>query len=150
MRTLLSTRIIATVLGCAALSGIATAADKAAADRPQTSPAPTIMLVPVEISTPALQSGCWAQMYDERDFKGEMLTVTGPMQIDSTDKAGGRALRKALDSLVIGPKATLTVYENKMFKDKTVQFGPNSKEAGLVKKLGFRGRIESMKLECTA
>jgi hypothetical protein len=40
------------------------------------------------------------------------------------------------------------VFEHKLFKDKSVKFGPNSKEAGLVKKLGFTGRIESMKLEC--
>ncbi len=47
-----------------------------------------------------------------------------------------------------GPKATLTVFEHKTFKDKSVKFGPNSKEGGLIRKLGFTGRIESLKLEC--
>src|SRR3954465_124388 len=105
-------------------------------------PAPVIMMVPVELSNPAMNTGCWAQLYDERNFKGDMLTVVGPMQIETTDKAGGRQLRRNLDSLVTGPKATLTVYEHKLFKDKSVQFGPNSKEPGLIKKLGFAGRIE--------
>ncbi len=111
-------------------------------------PAPVVMLVPVEISDPAMKNGCWAQLYDERNFKGDMLTLVGPMQIDTTDKAGGRQLRRKIDSLVTGPKAMVNVYEKKFFKDKTVNFAPNSKEAGLIKKLGFTGSIESLKIDC--
>ena len=107
-----------------------------------------LMLVPVEISSPAMQAGCWAQFYDERNFKGEGLMVAGPIVIASTDKSSGRQLRRDLDSLVIGPKATLTVFEHRMFKDRSISFGPNTKEAGLIKKLGFSGRIEAMKLDC--
>src|SRR5437016_167820 len=43
-------------------------------------PAPMIMLVPVEISAPAMKSGCWAQFFDERNFKGDMFTIAGPIQ----------------------------------------------------------------------
>ena len=107
-----------------------------------------LMLVPVEISSPAMQAGCWAQFYDQRSFKGEALTVAGPIVLASTDKANGRQMRRNLDSLVIGPKATLTIFEHRMFKDRSVSFGPDTKEAGLIKKLGFSGRIESMKLDC--
>ena len=107
-----------------------------------------LMLVPVEISSPAMQAGCWAQLYDERSFKGDTFTMAGPIVIASTDKASGRQMRRNIDSLVIGPKATLTVFEHRMFKDRSVSFGPNSKEPGLIKKLGFSGRIESMKLDC--
>ena len=107
-----------------------------------------LMLVPIEISSPAMQAGCWAQLYDERSFKGDTFTMAGPIVIASTDKASGRQLRRNIDSLVIGPKATLTVFEHRMFKDRAVSFGPNSKEPGLIKKLGFSGRIESMKLDC--
>ena len=111
-------------------------------------PAPMVMLVPIEISDPAMKNGCWAQLYDERNFQGEMLTIAGPMQLDTTDKAGGRALRRNLDSLTTGPKATLTVFQHKFFKDKSVVFGPNSREGGLIKKLGFTVRIESLRLDC--
>ncbi len=57
-------------------------------------------------------------------------------------------MRRNIDSLMIGPKATLTVFEHRLFKDRSVSFGPNTKEAGLIKKLGFSGRIESLKLDC--
>ncbi len=46
-----------------------------------------LMLVPVEISSPAMQAGCWAQLYDERNFKGDTFTMAGPIVIASTDKA---------------------------------------------------------------
>ena len=107
-----------------------------------------LMLVPVEISSPAMQAGCWAQLYDERNFKGDTFTMAGPIVIASTDKASGRQMRRNIDSLMIGPKATLTVFEHRLFKDRSVSFGPNTKEAGLIKKLGFSGRIESLKLDC--
>ena len=113
-------------------------------------PAPVVLLVPVEISNKALENGCWAQFYDERNFKGDILTVVGPATIESEDKGSGRQFKKSIDSLVLGPKATLKVYEHQMFKDKSVEFAANSKEAGLIKKLGFGGRIQSLQLQCTS
>lgn len=113
-------------------------------------PAPVVMLVPVEISNKALEAGCWAQFYDERNFKGEMLTVVGPANIGSLDKGSGRQLKKSIDSLVLGPKAMLKIYEHQMFKDKSVDFPANSKEAGLIKKLGFGGSIQSLQLQCAS
>jgi hypothetical protein len=112
-------------------------------------PAPVVMVVPIELSDPALKTGCWAQLYDERNFTGDMLTLVGPLQVDTTDKAAGKQLRRKIDSLVTGPKAMLNVYEEKWFKNKSITFGPNSKEPGLIKKLGFTGSIQSLKLACT-
>jgi hypothetical protein len=39
------------------------------------------------------------------------------------------------------------LHSRALFKDKSVQFAPNSKEPDVVKKLGFTARIESMKLD---
>lgn len=107
-----------------------------------------LMLVPVEVSSPAMKGGCWANLYDQRDFKGEGVTMAGPVVVAALDKSTGRYLRRNIDSLEIGPKATLTVFERRMFKDRSVSFGPNAKEPGLIKKLGFTGRIEALKLDC--
>ena len=111
-------------------------------------PAPVIMLVPVELSNPAMQSGCWAQLYDERNFKGDMLTLVGPMELDSIDKTTGKQLRRNIDSIVTGPKAMVSMYQEKWFKNKSVNFGPNTKEPGLIKKLGFTGSVQSIKIAC--
>ena len=146
-------RKLGAIAVAAALSCSALAADKMdKKDAPKAAPADeavtVLLLVPVELSSQTMTAGCWAQLYNERNFKGDAFTMIGPMQLDSADKAAGRSFRRQLDSLVTGPKATLTVYQHKMFKDKSVKFGPNSKEGGLIKKLGFTGRIESAKLEC--
>jgi hypothetical protein len=121
-------------------SGSAPAADN--------QPVVTILVVTTDVSDAAMKSGCWAQFFPERNFKGDMFTLIGPIELQTTDRGSGRQLRRKLDSLITGPKATLTVYEHKLFKDKTVTFPPNSKEGGLIKKLGFTGQIESLKLEC--
>jgi len=111
-------------------------------------PEPTVLLVPVLVSDPALASGCWAQFYSKRDFNGDVATLVGPAAFVTLDKGIARELRREIDSLVLGPNATLTVYEHALFKDGAVTFVPNSREAGLIKRLGFLGRIESMRLEC--
>ena len=139
--------------GALTLAAAASFAQTPAATTPAATdnqPAPLIMLVPIEVSNKALEAGCWAQFYDERNFKGDMLTVVGPTNIGSQDKGSGRQFKKSIDSLVLGPKATLKVYEHQMFKDRSVEFAPNSKEAGLIKKLGFGGRIESLQLQCAS
>lgn len=141
--TFLATSLLRLAFAAAAQTSPAKA-PPAAANQPE----PIVMLVPVAVSDKALEAGCWAQFYSERNFKGEMLTVIGPAQISSTDKGSGRQFKRSIDSLVLGPKATLTIYEHQMFKDKSVDFLANSREAGLIKKLGFGGRIESLQIQC--
>ena len=139
--------MLAGLLGLTATTGFAqttTTSVSAAGNQP----APLILLVPIEVSNRALDAGCWAQFYDERNFKGEMLTVVGPASIDTVDKGTGKQLKRSIDSLVTGPKTTLKIYEHQMFKDKAINFPANSKESGLIKKLGFGGNIQSMQLTC--
>jgi hypothetical protein len=140
--------LTAAVLAVTAAGAFAQQPAPSKAPVPDNQPAPIVMIVPIELSDPALKAGCWAQLYDERNFTGDMVTLVGPMQVDTTDKAGGKQLRRKIDSLVTGPKAMLNVYEEKWFKNKSVTFGPNSKEPGLIKKLGFTGSIQSLKIAC--
>lgn len=113
-------------------------------------PDSVILLVPVDVTDTVLQSGCWAQLYEERNFKGDASTVLGPIEIQALDKGTARRLHRAIDSLVVGPKATLTVYEHKAFKDKSMDFSPNTREPAVAHKLGITGRIESMRLTCSS
>ncbi|MEJ8859778.1 hypothetical protein WKW79_34855 [Variovorax robiniae] len=112
-------------------------------------PDPTILLVPVVVTDPALSSGCWAQFYSERDFRGDMATLVGPAALATLDKGTAQQLKRQIDSVTVGPKATLQVYEHSMFRDRVVNFPANSREGGLIRKLGFGGRIEAMRLVCS-
>ena len=57
---------------------------KAQTPKGDNQPAPVVLLVPVEVSDPAMKAGCWAQFWNERNFKGDMVTIVGPMQLDAT------------------------------------------------------------------
>lgn len=111
-------------------------------------PAPMILMVPVEVSNQALQAGCWAQFYEQKEFKGDMLTLVGPTQLDALDKGTAKQLKRDIDSIVTGPKTTLKVYEHRLFKDRMVEFPANAREGNVRKALGFGGRIESIQLSC--
>ena len=149
----MKTSSIRTIAGSLVVAVMAAACGTTAQNLPtatgETRPQPVVVQVPVEITDPALQSGCWAQFYTERNFRGEMATLIGPVSLDTADKFSGRKLKRRIDSIVTGSKATLRVYEHAMFKDRTVSFGPNSREGGLITKLGIGGEIESLQLECT-
>ena len=149
----MKTSSIRTIAGSLVVAVMAAACGTTAQNLPtatgETRPQPVVVQVPVEITDPALQSGCWAQFYTERNFRGEMATLIGPVSLDTADKFSGRKLKRRIDSIVTGSKATLRVYEHAMFKDRTVSFGPNSREGGLITKLGIGGEIESLQLACT-
>ena len=141
--------LIASVVALGACAGNSpTPSSSASATAINNQPDPTILLVPVRVEDPRLASGCWAQFYSKRDFQGDVATLVGPAQVQSLDKGTARQLKRDIDSVSVGPRATLEVYEHAMFKDRTVRFEANSREGGLVRKLGFGGRIEALKLSC--
>lgn len=117
--------------------------------RGDNTPQPTVLLVPVQINDPALASGCWAQFFSRRNFEGDVATLVGPAELQTLDDGAGRMLKREIDSVLVGPRARLQVYEHAMFKDRTVDFPANSREGGLIRKLGFGGRIEAMRLSCS-
>lgn len=109
-----------------------------------------ILLVPVQGQNSALQSGCWARLYAERNFKGDASTLLGPVQLDALDKGTARRLQRGIDSVEVGPKAVLSVYEHKLFKDRFLQMGPGSREPAIASKLGITGQIESLRVDCAS
>jgi len=137
------------IAGVVALGACANTSTPPSAASAENRPDPTILLVPVRIEDPALASGCWAQFYTGRNFQGDMLTLVGPAEVQSMDRGTARQLKRDIDSVSVGPRATLQVYEHAMFRDRTVNFPANSREGGLMRKLGFGGRIEAMKLSCS-
>ena len=141
--------VASAIVAAAVAAGCGTTAQNLPTATGDTRPQPVVVQVPIEVTDPALQSGCWAQFYTERNFKGEMGTLIGPVSLDTADKFSGRKLKRRIDSIVTGSKATLRVYEHAMFKDRTIAFGPNSREGGLITKLGIGGEIESLQLECS-
>jgi hypothetical protein len=108
-----------------------------------------IVLLPDAGAAEQVTSGCWATFFDERNFGGSSLTLVGPAELGTLDKGASRQLKRDIKSVVTGPRATLVLYQKQFLSARSVGFGPGTREGGLVEKLGFGGRIESMQLRCS-
>ena len=143
LRSLLAIAAAAT-LGACATSG---SSNRSAA--PASGDETAVVILPNVGAANAVQSGCWATFYDERNFNGNSLTLVGPVALQSLDKGSAQQLKRDLKSVVTGPRATLVLYEKQLLSARSVGFQPDSREPGLIEKLGFGGRVESMRMTCS-
>jgi hypothetical protein len=116
----------------------------------QANPPPVVILIPAEVVAVDnnMKNGCWARVYDRDNFKGDTLTVSGPMSI--ADMAGPFGLKwdDRVRSIETGPKATVTVFDNRNFRDQVAQFKPAQKIADLSKRMGFFDEFGSIRIDC--
>jgi|KBSMisStaDraftv2_1062788.scaffolds.fasta_scaffold78587_3 hypothetical protein len=137
-------------LPVAALAALATLA--ACTSMRTAEPASTVdtavVVLPTSGAGEQMRSGCWASFYGDRNFSGDSLTLIGPVELQTLDKGSAQQLKRDIKSIVTGPRATLTLYEKQFLSARWVGFTPDSREPSLAEKLGFGGRIESMKLSC--
>ena len=153
----MNTRLLLVVLTLAT-SALAACSSMGPSSASSTSPAPqtmtaadvdtAVVVLPTTGAGAAMQAGCWASFYDERNFNGDSLTLVGPVELQTLDKGSARQLKRDIKSVVTGPRATLVLYQRQFLSARSVGFTPDSREPGLAEKLGFGGRIESMKLTC--
>ena len=141
--TLLSALALAALASCTSMGGGSSSTTGAMADVDT-----AVVVLPTSGAREQMQNGCWASFYGERNFSGDSLTLIGPVELQTLDKGSAQQLRRDFRSVVTGPRATLTLYEKQFLSARWVGFTPDSREPGLTEKLGFGGRIESMKLSC--
>jgi len=64
----------------------------------------------------AKSNDCWADFFENAQFKGAHFRMKGPAKLKTLHKVQGENWDKRIESILIGPKATVTVFENKNFK----------------------------------
>jgi hypothetical protein len=142
LSTFLSAAAVAALAACSSMGGGGSGSSAAATETD------AVVVLPTSGAVEQMRSGCWASFYSDRNFNGDSLTLIGPAELQTLDKGSARQLKRDIKSVVTGPRATLTLYEKQFLSARWVGFTPDSKEPGLAEKLGFGGRIESMKLSC--
>jgi hypothetical protein len=135
---------VATLTACTSMRGDSSTQTTAATTSVDTA----VVVLPTSGAGEQMRSGCWASFYGERNFNGDSLTLIGPVELQTLDKGSAQQLKRDIKSIVTGPRATLTLYERQFLSARWVGFTPDSREPSLAEKLGFGGRIESMKLTC--
>jgi hypothetical protein len=108
-----------------------------------------VVLVPfVLVQAPDFSEGCWARLYDGQNYAGDVLTVVGPSDMPNMRTAFGTDWSGSFDSVQVGPKATVTVYDNENYTQKTATFKPDQRIADLDQTRGFFEDIRSLKIAC--
>ncbi|MGR9074081.1 MAG: beta/gamma crystallin domain-containing protein [Gammaproteobacteria bacterium] len=64
----------------------------------------------------AKENLCWAEFYEYAQYIGEKLRLEGPIKLPSLRNVNGENWESRIDSLVVGPKAKVVIYENPNFK----------------------------------
>lgn len=93
--------------------------------------------------------GCWARLYDKTDFAGDTFTLVGPIEMPSAQMPSDLEWGRGYDSLVVGPRATITLYDREDFRKESAKVDGGRRVADLDRILGFFGNIRSVKLTCT-
>ena len=59
---------------------------------------------------------CWAEFFQNSGYAGPHFRLTGPVELDNLQNVNGENWASRIDSLKVGPKARLVVFENINFK----------------------------------
>jgi hypothetical protein len=120
----------------------------------------------------AKNKDCWVDLFDDTQYQGNQIHISGPAKLKNLMKVKGENWDKRIESTIVGPKATLTVFENKGFKltlaemanhpvlmkslgiskqdileESELIFGANSKVHGFGE-FHFYHKIRSLKVDC--
>lgn len=112
---------------------------------------PLFIIAPTEVRTdPTLAKGCWVRLFPEPNYQGvDDLTIAGPVELPSLHTpAGGVDWKHKTESVIVGPKATVAVYENESYRHQTATLRPGTREPQLRKGLKFTQSIDSLKISC--
>ncbi|HJV50947.1 MAG TPA: hypothetical protein VJ652_05800 [Noviherbaspirillum sp.] len=112
---------------------------------------PLFIIAPTEVRTdPTLARGCWVRLFPQPDYQGtDDLTIAGPVELPSLHTpAGGVYWKHKTESVIVGPKATVAVYENQNYRHQTATLAPGTGEPQLRRGLKFTQSIDSLKISC--
>lgn len=111
---------------------------------------PMLIMVPVKVSPDtAMKNGCWVKMYDQKNYQGDSMTLAGPIDMPTMTGPFGFNWENKVHSLEAGPKTTVTIYDNRNFRDQDKVIKGGTKVPELSKQMGFFDDFRSMKLNCS-
>lgn len=97
-----------------------------------------------------MKNGCLVKLYSRENYGGDMLTLVGPSLLADMDNAGFFGLNwdDRGDSVELGPRASMTVYDNEQFRDQVAQFKPGQRVADVSKRVGLFDEFASLRIDC--
>jgi len=120
----------------------------------------------------AENENCWAEFFENSGYTGLHFRLAGPVELDNLQNVNGENWASRIDSIKVGPKAKLVIFENINFKltlkemakypellralgfteqdvkeDSELIFGANANIHDL-SDFNFHNKIRSLKIDC--
>jgi hypothetical protein len=92
---------------------------------------------------------CWVEIYEDDNFDQDdpHVILEGPQEFATLKNLGGRDWTDDIESIIVGPGATVKAYSKRDFQGTEVTFTPNQRVAKL-SKLNMSNEIESLRVTC--
>jgi hypothetical protein len=104
-------------------------------------------------ANPQLQvvdKNCYVEVFDDTKFDADdpHVKIQGPAELSSLKNVEGKNWNNEIQSVIVGPNATVRAYKNKDFDGTEIAFLSNQRIPDL-SKLDASNDIESMKVACS-
>ncbi|MEO8324803.1 MAG: hypothetical protein ABI618_03070 [Nitrospirota bacterium] len=96
-----------------------------------------------------VDKNCWAELFEDTDFDVDdpHVRVQGPFQSATLEDVAGLKWNNEIESLIVGPNATVYAYKDRDFSETEVVFVANQRVSDLAE-LNLSDDIESLKIKC--
>jgi hypothetical protein len=97
------------------------------------------------------QDGCWVQIFEDENYQDSSDIVAGPGSWTNLRKLPGASKEDwgdEIDSVKVGPHATLELWEDEDFNDNHVVFGPGTEKTNLRGDPDMGDQADSMRITC--
>ncbi|MBA2252786.1 MAG: hypothetical protein H0W13_08800 [Nitrospirales bacterium] len=102
-----------------------------------------------DLEVQVVDKGCWVEIYEDDNYDKDdpHLQIQGPAEFASLKDLKGRNWNNDIESMIVGPNATVKAYKDKDYKGTEIAFTSNQRVPNL-SKLDMSNEIESMKVSC--
>ncbi|WP_342346951.1 hypothetical protein, partial [uncultured Nitrospira sp.] len=102
-----------------------------------------------DMDVQVVDKNCWAELFEDTGFDMDdpHVRVQGPFQSATLEDVAGLKWNDEIESLTVGPNATVYAYKDRDFSGTEVVFVANQRVSDLAE-LNMSDDIESLKIKC--
>jgi len=102
-----------------------------------------------DLEVQVVDKACWVEIYEDDNYDKDdpHIQLQGPADYATLKDLQGRNWNNDIESLIVGPGATVKAYKDKDFKGTEISFTSNQRVPNL-SKVDMGNTIESMRITC--
>lgn len=74
----------------------------------------------------AEKEGCWADFFEQAQYAGKHIRITGPATLENLDQVNGENWNRRIHSIKVGSQAKVTVFQNPRFETPLTKMANNT------------------------